>query len=216
MGSGFYIFCGVRWLNPDAPTDARLLADGLARLEAAFPHLRGATTLHRLHTVIRLKRSTWEQHLCTEQRSPAEECHWEECPAAEGCSTPPSDCAAWLPPALPQIHCATTTWADPAPANSLAEKCVWEECPTGEGHGPPPSGRAARLPPAWADSNSARRPASLLPGPDPLWAWYPLALPPTPRAPAAGAPPPADWPSPRRARPAGRSGRGIGGWPQDA
>jgi hypothetical protein len=63
VGSGYYVFCGVRWLDPDTPTDARLLADGLARLEADFPHLRGATTIHQLRTVIRQKRSIWKQHL---------------------------------------------------------------------------------------------------------------------------------------------------------
>jgi hypothetical protein len=46
VGSGFYLFCGVRWLDPDDAADAILIADGLARLEAAFPHLRGATALH--------------------------------------------------------------------------------------------------------------------------------------------------------------------------
>jgi hypothetical protein len=57
-----YLFSGVRWLDPDAPADARLIADGLARLEADFPHLRGATSLQHLHSVIRRTRAVWEPH----------------------------------------------------------------------------------------------------------------------------------------------------------
>jgi hypothetical protein len=74
VGSGFYLFCGVRWLDPDDPADAILIADGLARLEADFPHLRGGTTLKQICAVIRIKRLTWEEHLRAGQSTATKEC----------------------------------------------------------------------------------------------------------------------------------------------
>ncbi len=245
MGSGFYVFCGVRWLDPDAQADALLIADGLARLETNFPHLRGATTLRHLEAVIRHKRSTWEQHLRTGKSNEAEESRGEaavypaaesflaedlsppprrrralhhdgEClpghtpavatgcrPAASGVREPatwpagadyPAD-RRWLPPTLPPTlpHPFCSDSLSPVPEPLLADIAA----------GP------LHIICAWAGParDPSHRPASL-PGPGHPWAWYPAALPPTPRVPAAGASPPADWPSPSPPREWAR-GRGA-------
>jgi hypothetical protein len=57
------MFSGIRWLNPDEPTEVKQLESGLARLTANFPQLGRfpAGELERLQGILRRNRTWWEQ-----------------------------------------------------------------------------------------------------------------------------------------------------------
>jgi hypothetical protein len=241
VGSGFYLFCGVRWLDPDAPADARLIADGLARLEADFPHLRGATTLHLLHVVIRQKRSTWEQHLRSRMNAPSEETYRGrvDCPVDGGIyrdmDNPEASCQSKCRPAAMHGTRKLRQRGAAIDCRQAAAGAGTSTLQTPRSAGPPAAAVEAGPPmllqglhpyssgdplPAALDAGPVMMPAlphvSLVDAParpDSPWAWYPLALPPTPPAPAAGVAPPTDWPSPLRAEPVDPAAGGPGGFP---
>ena len=61
LGAGLYIFSGVRWLDPDSPSEINLLRRGLTNLVSAFPQLADPATLDRLAAILRRNRSEWDQ-----------------------------------------------------------------------------------------------------------------------------------------------------------
>jgi hypothetical protein len=164
IGSGFYVFCGVLWLDPDSSADVRLIADGLARLEADFPHLRGATTLNDFLVVIRQKRSAWAKHLQSRiaNNFPVHDCKLaavcrqqaKEYPEQEGFLAPPRR--------LPNLHGAYHFRDSPD---------ARESCPT-VSFSHPASAFAARSPTPLHPWHAG----ALLPGPD-VPAGQPLPLP---------------------------------------
>jgi hypothetical protein len=194
VGAGLYHFCGVRWLDPDA--DARLLADGLARMEEAFPHLRGATTPHHLQAVLRRTRAAWAPHAaaartlhatarCDEPRAAR--------PAAERGPTPADSTDGELPPprrpaapapraragrirAPPAGRAAAAAAAASAAATFVAacgpvRRSPRKRRPRGpreaDGAPPPPPPPPAAPPPTPAGWPAADPPPAAAPGPGP-------------------------------------------------
>ena len=70
LGAGLYMFSGVRWLDPDEPSEAQLIASGLTRLVRMFPELGcfAAGGQARLEALLRRNRSWWEQSAWKQSR----------------------------------------------------------------------------------------------------------------------------------------------------
>ena len=70
LGAGLYVFSGVRWLDPDEPSEAQLIASGLTLLVRMFPELGcfAAGGQERMEAILRRNRGWWEQSAWKQSR----------------------------------------------------------------------------------------------------------------------------------------------------